>query len=113
VNTFIWSEKKTLSMTSGAAWATDRGTFLRVVVRPNSKDEKLISEISDEAVHVNLKGPAREGKANTELVKRLAKHLGMSTADIVLAAGHKSREKTLVLKGVDPEEVLSKLSDVV
>jgi uncharacterized protein (TIGR00251 family) len=113
VNTFIWNEKKTLSMTSGAAWATDRGTFLRVIVRPNSREQNLVSEISDEAVHVNLRAPAREGRANTELVKKLAKRLGMSTADIVLAAGHKSRDKTLILRGMDPEEVLFKLSAVV
>ena len=66
-----------------------------------------------EAVHVNLKGPAREGKANTELVKRLAKHLGLSTADIALVAGHKSRDKTLVVSSMKPEEVLARLSNVV
>jgi hypothetical protein len=100
-------------MTHGPAWESEKGTFLRVIVRPGSNQNVLVSEIDDRAVHINLKSSPRKGKANAELVKRLAKTLSVSTADIVLVAGHKSREKTLLIADVSETEVLSELGTVV
>ena len=94
-----------------AIWETARGTLLRVVVRPNSKAENLIAEVTPEAIHINLRGPARDGKANTELLKRLSKMLGLSTADISIVAGHRSREKTLLIVGVDQDHLSKKLAN--
>lgn len=95
---------------SKAIWETARGTLLRVVVRPNSKAKNLIAEVTPEAIHINLRGPARDGKANVELLKRLSKMLGLSTADISIVAGHRSREKTLLVVGVGQEHLSKKLA---
>lgn len=81
-------------------------------MRPNSKENKFIAEVTQEEIHINLKGPAREGKANSELLKKLAKKLNISTADISLVAGHKSKEKTLLIVGIDAEEISNRLADV-
>lgn len=91
-------------------WMNEKGTFLRVIVRPNSKEKVLISEISEEAILVNLTGPAREGKANTELVKRLSKRLGVSTSAISIVSGHKSREKILLVDGMSANEIEDRLT---
>lgn len=93
-----------------AIWETARGTLLRVLVRPNSKARNLIAEITPEAIHINLRGPARDGKANVELLKRLSKRLGLSTADISIVAGHRSREKTLLIVGVDQDDLSKRLA---
>jgi len=95
-----------------AIWETARGTLLRVIVRPNSKEKNFIAHITPEAIIVNLKGPAREGKANSELIKKLSKLLKISTSDISLAAGHKNREKTLLIMGMGVEEVTERLRHV-
>lgn len=95
-----------------AIWETARGTLLRVIVRPNSKTGNLIAEVTPEAIHINLSAPARDGKANVELLKRLSKMLGLSTADISIVAGHRSREKTLLVVGVDQEHLSKKLATV-
>ncbi|TFG26287.1 DUF167 domain-containing protein [Candidatus Thorarchaeota archaeon] len=97
-------------MTKGPVWDTERGTMIRVVVRPNSKEKELISEITQEAVFVNLSSQAREGKANIELLKRFSKILKISTSDINLITGYKSREKTLLITGKSAsyiQEILS------
>ncbi len=88
----------------------DKGTFLRVIVKPNSKERNLIAEISEESILVNLTGPAREGKANTELVKRLGKKLGISTSAITIVSGHRSREKVLMIEGMSAKEVEDRLA---
>ncbi|TFG28182.1 DUF167 domain-containing protein [Candidatus Thorarchaeota archaeon] len=97
-------------MTNGPVWDTEKGAMIRVVVRPNSREKELISEITQESVFVNLSSQAREGKANVELLKRFSKILRISTRDISIIAGHKSREKTLLVSGksaLDIRQVLS------
>ena len=97
-------------MAENLLWESERGTFLRVLVRPNSGNREFIERFTDTELVVNLKGPAREGKANTELVKRFAKLLGVSTGDITLVSGHKSREKTLLVSTLSVTEVENVLS---
>ena len=104
--------KRSRDLMTKAIWETARGTLLRVVVRPNSKEKNLIAEVTPEAIHINLKSPARDGRANIELLKRLSKMLGLSTADISIVAGHRSREKTLLIIGVDPDHLSKQLSNV-
>ena len=101
-------------MHKDALWETEEGTHLRVLVKPKSTSREFVAGVSDNALVVNLRSPAREGKANTELLKRLSKVLGISTGDIRLISGHKSREKTLVIKGKtigDVKSALFKLTD--
>lgn len=95
-----------------AIWKSEKGTFLRVFVRPNSREKNFVAEISPEVIVVNLKSPAREGKANSELVKRLARVLTISVSNIRLVAGHKSKEKTLLIDGLSPEDIEQRLSNV-
>ncbi len=97
-------------MDSGPVWMSEKGTFLRVIVKPNSKKKELIAEKNPYSIIINLAGPAKEGKANTELVKRLSKLLKISTSSIKLVSGHKSREKILLIDGLNAEEVEKKLA---
>jgi uncharacterized protein (TIGR00251 family) len=100
-------------MSAESIWESERGTFIRVVVKPGSKSGRFVEEITPEAVFLNLSGPAREGKANTELIKKMAKLLDVSTANVVFVAGHKSREKTLLVIGRTREEILQKVSSMI
>jgi len=93
-------------------WETERGTIFKVIVRPKSRGRNFVVEISPEVIVINLKSPARDGKANSELLKRLAKVLAISTGSIKLIAGHKSKEKTLLVEGLNPEEIVQCLSNV-
>lgn len=98
-----------LKLMVNAIWETARGTLIRVIVRPNSKEKKFIAHITPEAILVNLQSSAREGKANTELLKRVSKLLKVSTADITIVAGHKTREKTLLVVGMSAEDLTKRL----
>ncbi len=99
-------------MSAGAVWESDKGTYIRVIVKPNSKSKEFIAERTPEAVFLNLSGPARAGKANTELIKKMAKSLGVTTSAITIVTGHKNREKILLVADYTKEIVLEKLSFV-
>ncbi|TFG12996.1 hypothetical protein EU537_07655 [Candidatus Thorarchaeota archaeon] len=90
-------------------WEADAGTFMRVVVRPNSNEEDLIREMAEDLIVFDLKSSPQKGKANRELVKRLSSLLEISNSDVVIAAGHLSREKTLVIYGMRPSQVRERL----
>ncbi|MFW9832685.1 MAG: DUF167 domain-containing protein [Candidatus Thorarchaeota archaeon] len=95
-----------------AIWDTARGTLVRIIVRPNSKEREFIAEIGPDSIIINLRSPAREGKANSELLKGLSKILKISSADIGLVAGQKSKDKTVLIVGISTEEVEERLSKV-
>ena len=97
-------------MENGPIWETERGTMIRVIVKPKSKEGDLISEITLDAIIMNLSSQAREGKANIELLKRLSKMLRLSTSDISIITGHKSKEKTLLVKGKSVQDIRQALS---
>ncbi|MFW9918687.1 MAG: DUF167 domain-containing protein [Candidatus Thorarchaeota archaeon] len=97
-------------MTEEWIWESEKGTFLVVVVRPGSKERELVHTLDDSEIVLNLSSPARDGKANTELIKRLSKSLDLSSLDIVIAAGHKAKKKTLILQHISQKELLERLS---
>ncbi|MFX0107395.1 MAG: DUF167 domain-containing protein [Candidatus Hodarchaeota archaeon] len=99
-------------MVGSAIQETERGILVTVVVRPRSKENALISELTEESIVVNLKSPAREGRANAELVKRIAKALDLSTSNVILVAGHKSREKRLLITEIDLDTLSARFSRV-
>lgn len=96
-------------MSKSVVSESKEGCLLRVRVRPNSGKKGFIEEITEEYMLINLRSPAREGKANTELLKRLARHLDVSTTDLALVAGTKVREKVILVRNITSKRVLAKL----
>lgn len=84
---------------------TEDGTLVNLRVRPNSRNKDFVSMFDDSQIILNLQSPAREGKANKELIKKLARIMGISTADVIIVSGHKSRDKVILIKGKMPQEI--------
>jgi uncharacterized protein (TIGR00251 family) len=96
-------------MDGQAVWETEDGTWIRVAVRPGSRSRIFVAEMTRARIVINLKSQAREGKANTELLKRLAKILRISTGDLTMTSGIRSKEKTFLVRGLSEGEVLRRL----
>ena len=92
-------------MIKQSIWENEEGVFVRVIVKPNSKQDNLIELYGDEEILINLNSPARDGKANKELIKRLSKLVGVSSIQISVVAGHKGREKTLFIAEMTREKI--------
>ncbi len=63
----------------------------------------------DGRLRVRLAAPAIEGRANDELVRLLAKTLGVRRSDVSVAAGARSRRKLLKVTGVTLAEAKHRL----
>jgi len=52
-------------------------------------------EVDGNQITVGIKSKPIGGAANNEVIKKLAKHFGTSSANVVIKSGHKSKEKII------------------
>lgn len=87
---------------------TAEGTLLSVRVVPGAKKSQITGEAGG-LLRVRLQAPPVEGKANRELLKLVARELGLKKSQVVLTRGDKSREKTVLLAGVTLSQAQDRL----
>ena len=56
---------------------------------------KEILEINKDQITIGIKTRPVKGEANKEIIKRLAKHFGVSTRNVHIKSGHKSQQKII------------------
>ena len=79
-------------------------TDIKVRVLPRSSRNQIIG--SDDGVfRVKLTAPPVEGKANRALKEFLSKKLGVAKGSIEIVSGEWSRQKSVRIHGVFPEEI--------
>jgi uncharacterized protein (TIGR00251 family) len=81
---------------------------LAVWVSPGAVRSEIVG-VADGYLRVRLAAPAREGRANEELVRLLAKTLAVPQRQVDLVAGGGSRRKGLRIYGVSFEEARRRL----
>jgi uncharacterized protein len=86
--------------------------MLRLRVVPNAKRNEIVG-VHGDALKVKVRAPAMDGKANLALLAFIAEKLGISTRQITLKAGEKSRDKTIAIDGMDAADARSRLLDEV
>jgi uncharacterized protein len=77
-----------------------------VRVIPRSSKSEIVGEY-DECLKVKLTSPPIDGEANSELVKLLAKVLGVSKSDISIVNGLTSKTKQIKILNITQESFLS------
>ncbi len=84
------------------------GAILRARVTPRASGNQITGERSGR-LGIRLTSPPIEGRANKDLVKFLAKKLGIAPSSITILSGHRSRDKDLQIVGLDAATVSEKL----
>ena len=86
--------------------------LITVKVKPSSSATKFKGKLDKNGnviLKIDVAAPPEKGKANEELVKFLAKKLGISKNNIEIKAGATSREKKIEIKGLGMEDILKVL----
>lgn len=78
-----------------------------VRVTPRSAVER-VDDVVDGVLKVRVMAPAVEGSANTSLIRLLADELGVARRDVRIVAGATSRQKLVVVEGIEPEAVVAR-----
>ncbi len=82
---------------------------VRFAVRltPRSAVER-VEDVVDGVLKVRVMAPAVEGAANASLIRILADELGIARRDVRIVAGATSRQKLVVVEGVDEEDIVAR-----
>lgn len=83
---------------------TAAGVVLQVQVQPRSSRNQLVG-LQGDALKVKLTSPPVEGAANKACCAYLAKLFGIAKSSVELVAGDKSRQKRVLLHGLEAAEV--------
>ena len=86
---------------------------LSIKVIPRAKKNEISQVMSDGTVKIRLTAPPVEGKANKALLKLLAHELQIPIQDIEILSGGKSRNKAVLIRGIDEGTVHSRLEKLI
>ena len=87
----------------------DPSVTLRVRLTPRGgRDEVRL--LADGSLAVRVAAPPVDGRANDALRKAVAKALGVAPSRVTLVRGERSREKTLSVEGIGPDDVRARLA---
>ncbi len=71
---------------------------LHIRVIPNSKHQEIIEE-NDNFLKIKIKAPAKEGKANKELIEVLAKKCKVAKSQVEIIKGLSGKDKVVRIYG--------------
>jgi uncharacterized protein (TIGR00251 family) len=77
-------------------------SLLKVKVVPRASRSEIVG-FQDDTLKVRVTSPPVDGAANDELIKLIAKRIGLARSNIDLVSGHTARNKTLRIHGITAE----------
>lgn len=85
------------------------GAILAVRAQPGAKRNVVLGEHTG-ALKVAVTAPPEDGRANASLVEVLRDWLGVKRSQVEIVGGQTNRNKTLLIRGVTPEELQAKVA---
>lgn len=83
-------------MKSSAAQVIDGDLHLRIYTQPKASRDEVVGLHGDE-LKVAITAPPVDGKANTHLIKYLAKQCGVAKSKVMITKGQLNRHKTVLI----------------
>jgi len=87
---------------------SDGTVRLEVRATPRARASSIVG-VREGALAVRLAAPPAEGASNEELVALLAQVLGIARSNITIVRGHGSRTKLVEVRGVQSDDIRSRL----
>lgn len=85
---------------------TESGVFLQLRVKPRSLKNRLAGW-RGHVLLVDVRSAPADGEANAAVLELLARELRVARSSLEIVKGHKSRDKTVCLRGRTQQQVLS------
>ena len=90
---------------------TRAGVLLRVRVKPRGR-KNAVEGVRAGAILICVTAPPAEGAANAAVINVLADFLDRAPNTLIIARGHKAREKTVLATGADAGAVRERLQQL-
>jgi uncharacterized protein (TIGR00251 family) len=98
---------------SDALRKSSDGVCIDIEVIPASRIIRVGYNLWRKRIQFRLTQAAQKGKANKQLIAELSKVLNIKESDITLISGQTSHKKTIQIRGVDIDYVLSLLIPII
>lgn len=82
---------------------------IEVRLRPRGHADELIG-VEDGVLQARVSAPPVDGKANRALCRLVAKRIGVAPSRVTVLRGEKSRQKLLLIEGIDHGQLLRTLA---
>jgi uncharacterized protein (TIGR00251 family) len=84
----------------------------RIAVRlqPRAGRDEIVG-LRDGVLVVRVSAPPVDGRANKALCKLVAQRAGVAASRVSVARGERSRDKLVVVEGIDPDALAAALAD--
>ncbi|KAG9444380.1 hypothetical protein H6P81_015720 [Aristolochia fimbriata] len=82
---------------------------ITIHAKPGSK-VATITDLSDDAVGVQIDAPAKDGEANAALLEYISSVLGVKKRQVSIGSGSKSRDKVVLVEELSLQSVFDALS---
>jgi len=87
----------------------DGAMTFKVHVKPRASRARIIG-VRESALDVSVTAPPVDGAANDEVVRTLARSLGLPRRDVSIISGAHSRSKVVAVRGVAAEVIKERLT---
>ena len=91
-------------MSKGFLAPTKDGTLLTLRVTPGAKRTSIEGLYGERALKLRVAAPPANGRANAETQRFLAGLFGVPRSDVALIQGSSSRDKVVLVRGLDQRE---------
>lgn len=81
---------------------------IEVRLRPRGHADKLLGVV-DGVLQARVSAPPVDGKANKALCRLVARRAGVAPSRVSVVQGEKSRDKLLLVEGIDGPTLMGKL----
>lgn len=68
--------------------------YIKVIVTPGARKERM-EQTGDASFTITVKEPAAQNHANTRVRELVAEHFAVTTAQVRILTGHRSRSKMI------------------
>lgn len=77
-------------------------------LRPRGHADELLG-FEDDVLQARVSAPPVDGKANKALCRLIAKRAGVAPSQVSVVRGEKSRQKLLLVEGIDEPTLMGRL----
>jgi hypothetical protein len=84
---------------------TRDGARIKLRVSPGARSTCIAGAYGEDSIKLRVAAPPVEGKANAEAERYVAELLGVTASDVSVVRGPAGRNKTVLVRGVEAEEV--------
>ncbi len=89
------------------------GATINLFITPDARSNIFPTGIDEwrKSIEISVKSPTQDNRANIDVIKTVSEYFDVSHMNVLILNGKKNREKTVLLQGMTPGRIVSKIQE--